>query len=971
MQPSHSPELIRSALAAIPPTLAREEWARLAMAIKSEYPDGPGFDLFDAWSQGDADRYDAKATASTWRSVKASGGVGLGTLFFIAQQHGWKMPENARPAPPDAAELARSEAERRERDRAERQRQQAAQDAAADVAGDLWAAGTEAGAARHPYIVRKGITAHGVRVGADGWLLVPMQNADGELRNMQRIAPEPPADGVPGKLFCKGGQVTGLLHLLGNPAGDVALLAEGYATGASLHAATGRPVAVGFNAGNLKAAARTLRQTMGPGALIVVCGDDDRATELRSGKNPGADAARAAAALVRGLAVLPKGLPANQSDFNDLHQHTGLDAVRDQIEAAIAAHQRTRPGRDDADTEAPPPPKRGRRAAAASAGADDQPSADARRDPFTVDDSGVYYTGRDRDGNALAPLWLCSRLDVIARTRDAEGHSWGYLLSFADPTGRSREWAMPARMLASDGGEYRAALLGMGLLIATAPMARNRLTEYLQTRQPHDLATCTDRTGWHPAGEGAAAYVLPHETIGDGAERIVFQSDSQAENTFKQRGDVATWRERIGALCVGNSRLIFAVACAFAGPLMRPAGVDSGGFHLRGNSSSGKTTALRVAASVNGAPSYLQRWRTTDNALESTAAQHCDALLILDELAQVEGRVAGECAYLLANEQSKARNTRGSAPRARLSWRLLFLSAGELGLADHMAEAMKRARVGQEVRMVDLDADAGAGMGLFEHLHDRDGGAALSNELTRAAGNVYGHPGRAWLQWLASQWQGLPRLLRERMEALRVAWVPEGAAGQVERVAARFALVAVAGELATEAGLTGWPVGEGERAARKCFESWLAQRGGAGNAEVRQMVRQAQGFLERHAEGRFTWWHRAADDHNPKTLNRAGFRRLLAPDGTPINRDSQHAVEIGERMSPTVGEECQTEYFILPDVFRSEVCQGFDVQAMCRVLAEHGALHTDAGRFTVRPRLPGVGNPRCYQIKPDLFGLDV
>ena len=137
------------------------------------------------------------------------------------------------------------------------------------------------------------------------------------------------------------------------------------------------------------------------------------------------------------------------------------------------------------------------------------------------------------------------------------------------------------------------------------------------------------------------------------------------------------------------------------------------------------------------------------------------------------------------------------------------------------------------------------------------------------------------------------------------------------------------------------------------------------------MVRQAQGFLERHAEGRFTWWHRAADDHNPKTLNRAGFRRLLAPDGTPINRDSQHAVEIGERMSPTVGEECQTEYFILPDVFRSEVCQGFDVQAMCRVLAEHGALHTDAGRFTVRPRLPGVGNTRCYQIKPDLFGLDV
>jgi putative DNA primase/helicase len=169
---------------------------------------------------------------------------------------------------------------------------------------------------------------------------------------------------------------------------------------------------------------------------------------------------------------------------------------------------------------------------------------------------------------------------------------------------------------------------------------------------------------------------------------------------------------------VGNSRLVFAVACAFAGPLLRPAGMESGGFHIRRDSSSGKTTALRLAASVNGGPSYMQRWRTTDNALEAIAAQHCDSLLILDELAQVEGKVAGECAYMLANEQSKARATRNGAPRARLSWRLLFLSAGELGLADHMAEGMKRTRTGQEVRMADIPADAGRGLGTFEHLHD-------------------------------------------------------------------------------------------------------------------------------------------------------------------------------------------------------------------------------------------------------------
>jgi putative DNA primase/helicase len=157
--------------------------------------------------------------------------------------------------------------------------------------------------------------------------------------------------------------------------------------------------------------------------------------------------------------------------------------------------------------------------------------------------------------------------------------------------------------------------------------------------------------------------VLPKETIGDDAERIVFQSENAVENTFRVKGTADQWRERVGALCVGNSRLVFAVACAFAGPLLRPAGMESGGFHYRGDSSSGKTTALKLAASVYGGTSYLQRWRSTDNALEATAAQHSDCLLILDELAQIDPKTAGECAYMLANEQGKARATRTGTPR--------------------------------------------------------------------------------------------------------------------------------------------------------------------------------------------------------------------------------------------------------------------------------------------------------------------
>lgn len=957
-----TPDLIRAALAHIPASLARDEWARVAMAIKSEFSDDAGRELFEAWS-ATAEGYSASDCRSTWRSIKAGGGVGIGTLLHLAKEHGFVLPKSSEaPAAPSPAELARREQERAQRQQADQARQEAAQAHAAQQAAALWASANDEGAS--PYLARKGVQGHGVRYTPEGFVLVPLRDGDGTLWNVQSIAPQRPAAGTD-KLFLKGGRKSGLWHWCGVPAGaGVLLIAEGYATAASLHEATGHPVAVGFDVGNLAHVAKALRQLY-PAALLVLCGDDDRATEGKTGTNPGRVKAAAAARAVQGLAVFPDGAPADGEpvnfDFNDMHQAQGLQALGALLGAAIAAHQAQPPAgarnqRQRPDM-APPSP----------AGAGEQGEGGGMDDPFTVNDNGVWFYGRDKDGNLLRPLWLCSRLDVAALTRDQDGAGWGYLLTFADPLGKPKQWAMPARMLSGDGGEYRAALLNMGLRIATSPAARNRLTEYIQTRSPDEFASCTDRIGWH-----GTAFVLPHETIGDDAERIVFQSDSQMENTFRMKRDAAAWRERIGALCVGNSRLVFAVASAFAGPLLRPGGMESGGFHLRGDSSSGKTTALRLAASVYGGPSYMQRWRTTDNALEAIAAQHCDSLLILDELAQVEGKVAGECAYMLANEQSKARATRNGAPRARLSWRLLFLSAGELGLADHMAEGMKRTRTGQEVRMADIPADAGAGMGAFENIHGFAGPAMFASHLTREAQACHGAPGRAFIEWACAHADTLARRVRNATAALSRQWVPQGASGQVERVGARFALVGVAGELATEAGLTGWPVGESERAARACFDAWLAARGGAGNGEVAAMLRAVRRFLETHGEGRFAMWHRSADDHAPKTLQRAGLRRMVDSEGVPIKTNAEHGSAFGDRMHPAMGEGVSFEYFVLAETFKAEICQGFDHVAVCKVLEAHGCLAVkEPGRYTTSTRLPGVGKVRCYQIPPAIFELEL
>ena len=966
MKTNITSELIRAALQFIPANLSRDEWARVGMAIKSEFADGTGLDLFTEWSAS-ADGYDLKATRSTWQSIKAGGGVGIGTLLHLAKENGFTLPKaDQAPSKPDPETTARLARERAASQQAAQALQQAAHADAASEAATLWEQASETG--ESPYLTRKGVQPHGLRFAADGWVLVPLRDDAGQLCNVQRIAPAKPSGDGPDKLFLKGGRKSGLWHVVGdvgstngNGAGPaVMLVAEGYATAASLHEATGYPVAVAFDAGNLAHVAKALRKLY-PAALLVLCGDDDAQTFARTGNNPGRDKATAAARAVRGLAVFPEPLPDGGSDFNDLHQAAGLDTVRAIVEAAIKAHQAMQQA---AQTDKAGKASQSARHAPGGAAGDTGRAFDV----FAVNDDGVWHEGIDQDGKRKPPEWICSRLNVEALTRDQDGGGWGYLLTFSDPLHHAKQWAMPSRMLAGDGGEYRATLLNMGLRIATTPRARNLLTQYIQTRTPEEFASCTDRIGWH----NGRSFVLPRETIGDGAERIVFQSDNAVENTFRSKGTPEQWRERVGELCIGNTRLAFAVACAFAGPLLRPAGMESGGFHYRGDSSSGKTTALKLAASVYGGASYLQRWRSTDNALEATAAQHSDCLLILDELAQIDPKTAGECAYMLANEQGKARATRNGTPRARQAWRLLFLSAGELGLADHMAEGMKRTRTGQEVRMADIPADAGMGLGAFEELHGHAGGAAFAKHVTHQAQAVYGAPGRAWLEWLTTNADTLKASIRKSADALAAQLIPKDASGQVERVGARFALVGAAGELATAAGLTGWPAGESDAAAHACFNAWLAARGGIGNGEVVAMLRAVRRFLETHGEGRFAMWHRSADDHAPKTLQRAGVRRMLNADGEPIKTNSQHGSEFGDRMPAALGEGVSFEYFVLAETFRAEVCQGFDYQAVARVLVEHGCLTPDAGRpFDCRPRLPGLGHATCYRITPAIFGLDL
>lgn len=541
---------------------------------------------------------------------------------------------------------------------------------------------------------------------------------------------------------------------------------------------------------------------------------------------------------------------------------------------------------------------------------------------FLTNDHGVWYIDNE------TKHWICSKLEIKALVRDKASKNWGRLLAFSDADGKLHSWAMPMEMLGGRGDELRYQLLRQGLEISSSTKLRNLLIEYITITKPAARTCCVTQTGWYNG-----VFVLPDKTIGETSEQVLYQAESYSSD-YQQAGTLIEWRNHVAKFSIGNSRLVLAVSIAFAAMLLHPAGVESGGIHLVGASSSGKTTVLRVAASVYGAPDYLHRWRATTNGLEAVAAVRSDTLLILDELAQVEPKEAGEIAYMLANGSGKVRAARNGTARARQEWRLLFLSAGEIGLAQHMREAGKKARAGQEVRLVDITADAGADLGIFEKLPPATTAAELSRKLLDATHHYYGVAAMVFLEHLTQNAIqttlaiDTKHFCREFIQS----YLPPNASGQVHRVCERFALIAFAGELATQLGITGWADKEATQAAITCFQSWLEHRGGVRDQERATILSQVRSFLESHGESRFTEWHNA----NSQTMNRAGFRKT---------------------------NQQGTQFYVLPEAFRQEICAGLEPRMVARILmTESWLLPDDDGKPYRREYLPMIGRSRCYVL---------
>ncbi len=390
---------------------------------------------------------------------------------------------------------------------------------------------------------------------------------------------------------------------------------------------------------------------------------------------------------------------------------------------------------------------------------------------------------------------------------------------------------------------------------------------------------------------------------------------------------------------------MFVVSIAFGAALLELTGGESGGFHLIGDSTLGKTTAAHVAGSVWGGNGdsingYLVQWRATANGLEGVASRHCDALLALDEISEVSPREAASIAYMLANGSGKTRARRDGSARAPFEWRILFLSTGEATLSDKIREdPRQRATAGQAVRVLDIPAEVGP-LGLFEDLHGAANAQTFADQLRASSKRFYGTAIRAFLTEVAGRRSEVADTVRHYQQEFLREHVAAGAHPQVSRAIARFSLVAAAGELASALGITGWPEEAAGEAVATALTDYLATRGHIGAAEVESGIAQVRRFFQLHGDSRFMAGEFADADAQTRTvLNRAGFR---LSDGA---------------------------FAVYQEVFKNEVSAGHNPRLLASALAARGLLRKDGGRPTYVAKDPGtLKSIRVFCIESGILG---
>lgn len=434
-------------------------------------------------------------------------------------------------------------------------------------------------------------------------------------------------------------------------------------------------------------------------------------------------------------------------------------------------------------------------------------------------------------------------LIVKAHTNNTEGCEVGLYLEFQDQRGRLRTWTMPRRLI----GDPNAAISELASRGYFFDYDQKRLLVKYLVELGCGLETAytiAPRTGWIEV-DGVQSFVLHSETIGSDSVRYL-DVEPPANPLIQRCGDLQEWQRTIGAMAIGNSRLLGAIGIGLAPPLLKILGIEGGGVHYFGSSSTGKSTALAASISVTGELRFAT-WNSTTNGLEAGAEAHSDLLYPIDEIGQALPKTVDEASYNLANGAGRTRMTKDLSARKIKTWRTLFFSTGEFAMLPFLKTAGITAKGGQEARMPSVPADAGRGLGLFDTIHQWRTPQEFSDELKTQGQINKGTALAAFLERLVPVADNPDWIDRQKSRHQVITNQLKGSTidpdGTVGRVARRFALIQLALELAQEWRVTLFPEGQVGWAIGRLFSDWIEARGGAGSIDIQQACDRIEGLF--------------------------------------------------------------------------------------------------------------------------------
>lgn len=458
---------------------------------------------------------------------------------------------------------------------------------------------------------------------------------------------------------------------------------------------------------------------------------------------------------------------------------------------------------------------------------------------YEVLSDGIYRTEK---GSANRKK-LCSAVQIKAGTTNVKGNEWSLWLCIKDIRGKLHNVVLP-KALCTKPKAIEEILLSCGLRVYSLSGNSNKGTlAACFNSVPLDLlpyALSVDHGGFATEDFNSFVFGGGEENILklDGAE-LVAPIDEDVAAPLVLKGSLEGWQREVASKAKYSIRMMFALCVGLSAPLLPIVDGASTIFHFYCTSSKGKSTILNAAASIYGGKIY--GWHGTVNGLEGLTKMHNNQLLILDEIGQADTNEI-EYVYALTDAKEKVRSTANGKLRKGSSWREPILSSGEFSISEIREQKAKvtiGVASGEIARFIAIPAEAENGLGVLDSLppcsSPKDEKKSNTERAADFIKSLYliqntGHAGREFVLSLMKDYakEGKERFvnrLKETAEIIKDKLKEDSELSQEtleHRVIDRFAIVAMAGELATEYGILGdeWKQGDATNAVIECFKVW-------------------------------------------------------------------------------------------------------------------------------------------------------